>query len=311
MLIIVAKMGIFQERKYLTAGHFANLGPSMKKRELQRPFVPLGFTLTELLVVVAIIAMVAGLLLPALVGVRQQSMTLRCLATVKHLCASLQLYANQNKGLYPPNNRYDSKFSATANWYDVDRIGPYTKAIVVVANPSPGYSALGGPKFVCPSDDNSLRSYAMNVWASSSVDASTYNVPAQGALWRGSGQHVLSSRIILVAERWSSSGSSATGYYAPATIGTLGAKPGLRFGVGGGVSVSNLHWRPNPISELPYQWHRRRGDGGGGTQSFGRVNIGYMDGHVENKTIDALAVRSTGLSTGDSLWSPLDYGQNR
>lgn len=269
-----------------------------------------GFTLVELLVTIGIIAILVGLLLPTIIGVRQQSMSLKCAANIKQICSSLHLYAANNKGFFPPNNRFDVKFSATANWYDVDRIGPYTKATVVVANASPGYSALGGPLFVCPSDENSLRSYAMNVWVSCYVDPSTFTIPAQGRLWRGSGKPLSPSRVILLAERWSTAGSSVTGYYATPTIGTLGAKPGLRFGVGGGITLPNLHWRPNPVSELPYLWHRRSGDGGGGTQSYGRVNIGYVDGHVETKPIGGMANRTTGLSTCDTLWSPLDENQN-
>jgi len=151
----------------------------------------------------------------------------------------------------------------------------------------------------------------MNAWVSYYVGPLTYLSPAQGQLWRGSGKALPPSRVILLSDCWSTLGSSVTGYYATSTIGTLGYKPGLRFGVGGGVTVANLHWRPNPISELPYLWHRRRGDGGGGTQSYGRVNIGYVDGHVETKPVGVLANRTTGLSTGDTLWSPLDDIQNQ
>jgi len=268
-----------------------------------------GFTLTESLVTVGIIAIIVGLLLPTILAARQQAMALKCAANVKQLCLSLHLYAEQNKGLFPPNNRFDTRFSATAYWYDVDRIGPYTKADVVVANMSPGYSALGGSNFVCPADENSLRSYAMNVWVSCNVDT----LPGPGAFWRGFGKALPSSRVILLTERWSTAGSTLTGFYAPPTIGALGSspKPGPRFGVGVGVTVPNIHWRPNPSSELPYLWHRRRGDGGGGTKSYGRVNIGYVDGHVETKTVDILANRSTGLSTLDTLWSPLDDIQNQ
>jgi prepilin-type processing-associated H-X9-DG protein len=43
---------------------------------------------------------------------------------------------------------------------------------------------------------------------------------------------------------------------------------------------------------------------------LGRVNVGYVDGHVETKPIGVLANRGTGLSTMDTLWSPLDESQN-
>ncbi len=63
-----------------------------------------GFTLVELLVVVAIIAILAGLLLPALTRAKSQATSIGCLNNLKQLTACWHLYATDNQDVVPPNN---------------------------------------------------------------------------------------------------------------------------------------------------------------------------------------------------------------
>ncbi len=64
------------------------------------------FTLIELLIVVAIIAILAALLLPALNKARERAMAIKCTSQLKTTGASLLLYANDYKGVIPaPNSR--------------------------------------------------------------------------------------------------------------------------------------------------------------------------------------------------------------
>ena len=62
-----------------------------------------GFTLVELLVVVGIIGVLVSLLLPALSKARSAAQRTVCLSNVRQISQGLVMYANANKGRFPPS----------------------------------------------------------------------------------------------------------------------------------------------------------------------------------------------------------------
>lgn len=68
------------------------------------PPIPRAFTLVELLVVIAVIALLAALLLPALGRAKERAWTVACLSNLKQLAACWHLYATDHDDHLPPNN---------------------------------------------------------------------------------------------------------------------------------------------------------------------------------------------------------------
>jgi prepilin-type N-terminal cleavage/methylation domain-containing protein len=72
-----------------------------KTRTSYLPYSRTGFTLIEVLVVVAIIALLVAILLPSLARARDQAQTTACASNLRQLHYAFTMYAHDNKGVYP------------------------------------------------------------------------------------------------------------------------------------------------------------------------------------------------------------------
>ncbi len=118
-----------------------------------------GFTLVELLVVIGIIAVLIGMLLPALNRAREQARRAVCLNNVRQLTTAALLYVNENGGYLPDAGSVNSPVEGPmcprtllqAPYTPVPWYIPGSYVLPSIGGLLERYVAAGGETWRCPS----------------------------------------------------------------------------------------------------------------------------------------------------------------
>jgi prepilin-type processing-associated H-X9-DG protein/prepilin-type N-terminal cleavage/methylation domain-containing protein len=241
--------------------------------DLSRQSAVRAFTLVELLVVIGIIAMLIGILLPALGRARETSKRVVCLSNLRQMAVAAQTYANNYKGHYPFAiwRTYLGTTTYTYCWDFTTVSAPGVPDRVVIGLL---WDGSGNQKIQqCPSFDGSAN------WEADPYTGYNYNTSYIG---HGQGEDYLGDDIPVPAKASQIHNSSKVAL----------------FGDGQYISGANKFMRapfPNP-GDADFSGRYA------GTQGFRHqkmTNVAFCDGHAES-----LLTRYTNNSDGAANVAP-------
>ncbi len=104
-----------------------------------------GFTLVELLVVVAIIALLIAMLMPSLAGAREEARRVACLSQLKQVGSAIIMYVGESDQYLPGPSWYGQTPRYNHNSQNITRY-----LAVYLGMPTPSSRSDVTPMFICP-----------------------------------------------------------------------------------------------------------------------------------------------------------------
>lgn len=118
-----------------------------------------GFTLVELMIVIAIIAILAAIMVPNFIRARANSQKSACESNLKNFSTALEMYAVDNDGHYPPSNLSTLKPKYLKELPECPAAGFSTYSYESVSRPS---SPEDGYTVFCKGDYHKAAGLQMN-----------------------------------------------------------------------------------------------------------------------------------------------------
>jgi len=204
-----------------------------------------AFTLTELLIVIAIVAILTAIVIPTVSTLRSSARSAECLGNLRQLGSAFLLYAQDHRGSLPATTgKYNDTGTATGGSWSIALMKEIGMAFPHLNQENP---------FLCPAasttypEGNAKRTYAMN-WENLPTDPSFaasrgWEQPTKLA------QHSAPARTVLLIDS-KSGGDPATGDgYDQFQLSTLDARADWRHDNAINTLFVDGHAERIPVSE--------------------------------------------------------------
>ena len=247
-----------------------------------------AFTLIELLVVISIIALLVGILLPALGAARRSAQRAVCLSNMRQIGVAMTAYTTNNKGFLPYTMYQESATDPQTRWWhrlilDGAAVGKAeegaTSNLVCPSDVYPYIPNIGGD----PNDPNNnvACSYGMNNYLSIADGVTAESDPAPppngvdayntSLVWRPVDNMLHPTELMLVSEIY-------YGHILDMQYSTTGLLTALQKAK---VHSDTEHdSQPNTVWNR-FEWGRHSGQI---DDPAGKINALFVDGHANSVT---------------------------